>query len=752
MADTVAYALKTPDAEEPWAELGLSADDHRRLTDLLGRRPTVSELVLAAVWWSERCSARSARVELGHFDGLAPRTPRGPLLGVRAGSGVVDLGHDRALTLALGCADQVTGVEPRTGGAVAVGDAARRLLTGGARPVGVLDALRLGPLEADGTASTLPGVVAGVAAEAAGLGLPVIGGQTCFDHAYAGAPLVNTLAVGVLNRAELDGQRTPRTGDRVVLLGGPAGDPVPEFALGASGADDPEAPAGSAALPLTDPFRAAALLEGTRALLAAGVVAGLCDVGHAGLGAAACALALAGSGGLRLELDAASEGPVPPQALLTGGSQDRLLAAVGEGDLDATLAICRRWELPAAVVGEISEDTRLVVDWHGERLVELDPRALAAGAPVLDRDHARPPWMDELTARRAEDLPRAVAGPELAEQVLRLVGSPAAADRGWITDQYDRYVGGDTVAAQPDGAGVLRVEEACGLGVAAAIDGSGRLALLNPYLGAQLALSEAHRNVAVVGAEPLAVAVALSLGVPDNPDVRWQLAELVLGLTDGCRELGLPVVDSQVSFGHRTGGIEILPTPVVGAVGVLDEVADRTPGGFTFEGDVVALLGTTREELSGSAWAGVIHDHLGGMPPLPDLAAERNLAALLVSASRRRMLSAAHDLSAGGLVLAVAEACLRRGRGACLRLPEVPEGDATVALFSESPARALVSLPGAHWDAFVHLCQAHDVPVTRLGEVTAEPTLTVEGLFALPLAALRARWSAPIPDRVEASG
>jgi phosphoribosylformylglycinamidine synthase subunit PurL len=329
--------------------------------------------------------------------------------------------------------------------------------------------------------------------------------------------------------------------------------------------------------------------------------------------------------------------------------------------------------------------------------------------------------------------------------MLRLVGSPNLCDKSWVTDQYDRYVRGNSVLAQPDDAGMLRVDEDSGLGVALATDCNARFALLDPYAGAQLALAEAYRNVATSGAEPLAITDCLNFGSPEDPAIMWQFSEAVRGLADGCRALGTPVTGGNVSFYNQTGGMPILPTPIVGVLGVIDDVTRRTPGGFTAAEQVIYLLGDTRDELAGSAWAGVIHDHLGGQPPAVDLAQEKALAEVLIRASRRGLLGCAHDLADGGLAQALVESALRHGLGARVELPA--EADPFVWLFSESTGRAIVSVKeGADRD-LASLCRINGVMLTKLGVVTAEQdaTLVVVGQFTLPLKRIREAWQGTIP-------
>lgn len=423
------------------------------------------------------------------------------------------------------------------------------------------------------------------------------------------------------------------------------------------------------------------------------------------------------------------------------------MAVVTPENVDAFMAICAKWDVLATVIGEVIEGDRLLIDYHGERVVDVDPRTVADDGPVYERPLARPFWIDALNADVAETLPRAASGDELGAQVLALAGSPNLCDKSWITDQYDRYVRGNTVLAQPEDSGVIRIDEATGLGIALATDNNPRFCLLNPYLGAQLALGESYRNVATTGAEPVAITDCLNFGSPEDPDVMWQFQEAIMGLVEGCRTLGTPVTGGNVSFYNQTDGTNIHPTPVVGMLGVIDDVADRIPMGFAHPGDAVVLLGETKEELSGSSWADVVHGHLGGMPPAPNLDAEKALARVLIGASKARLLSSAHDLADGGLAQALVESALRKDLGVALTLPE---GDPTVALFSESPARVLVSVSGEHYLTFAALCGEHGVSMERLGEVVSDPVIEVRGQFTLDLAEVRARWEAPIRDAMGA--
>jgi phosphoribosylformylglycinamidine synthase len=395
----------------------------------------------------------------------------------------------------------------------------------------------------------------------------------------------------------------------------------------------------------------------------------------------------------------------------------------------------------ATVVGEVTGDGRLVIDWHGETVVDVDPRTVAHDGPVYERPLARPTWQDDLQADGAETLPRPSSGAELRETVLRLAASPGLCDKSWITDQYDRYVRGNTVLAQPSDSGMIRVDESTNLGVALATDCNGRFAKLDPYAGAQLALAESYRNVATSGAVPLAISDCLNFGSPEDPAVMWQLAEACRGLKDGCLELGVPVTGGNVSLYNQTGETPILPTPVVATLGVIDDVTRRTPSAWSQAGEQVFMLGETREELSGSEWAHVVHGHLGGRPPVVDLAAERALAALLhTGGPELGLLTSAHDLSEGGLGQALVEMSLRHMVGVEVTVP----GDPFVGLVSESAGRVLVTVAAADVDRLRELAAEHGVPLTALG-VTGGDSLVARDLFELPLLEVRSAWMATLP-------
>ncbi|MEV4873149.1 phosphoribosylformylglycinamidine synthase subunit PurL [Streptomyces syringium] len=742
--DTVKHANETPDTDQPWAELGLKPDEYARIREILGRRPTGAELAMYSVMWSEHCSYKSSKVHLRQFGEKVPANDA-MLVGIGENAGVVDVGQGYAVTFKVESHNHPSYIEPYQGAATGIGGIVRDILAMGARPVAVMDPLRFGAADHPDTKRVLPGVVAGIGGYGNCLGLPNIGGEVVFDACYQGNPLVNALCVGVMKHEDIHLAKASGAGNKVILYGArTGGDGIGGVSVLASETFDSTGPAKRPAVQVGDPFQEKLLIECTLEIFREDLVDGIQDLGGAGLSCATSELASAGSGGMRVELDTVPlrDSSLSPEEILMSESQERMCAVVEPGKVERFMEICEKWDVIATVIGEVTDGERLEIFWHGEQIVDVPPRTVAHEGPVYERPYARPDWQDALQADDANKLPRPVSGEELRAQVLKVVASPNQASKSWITDQYDRFVQGNTILSQPEDSGMVRIDEDTNLGVAVATDGNGRYTKLDPYTGAQLALAESYRNVAASGARPLAISNCLNFGSPEDPAVMWQFAEATRGLADGCLELGTPVTGGNVSLYNQTGESAIHPTPVVAVLGVIDDVERRTPIAFAEEGQLLYLLGDTAEELGGSAWSQVIHDHLGGLPPKVDLGREKLLGEILISASRDGMADAAHDLSDGGLIQALVESCLRGGKGARI---VVPDGmDPFVFLFSESAGRALVSVPRSEELRFTDMCGARGLPATRVGVVDGE-VIDVQGQFSIPLAELREAHEATIP-------
>ena len=754
--DTVGSASTTPDTAQPWSELGLKADEYERIREILGRRPTIAELAMYSVMWSEHCSYKSSKVHLAQFsENTTDEMNEKLLVGIGENAGVVDIGDGWAVTFKVESHNHPSYVEPYQGAATGVGGIVRDIMSMGARPIAVMDSLRFGAPEHPDTLRVLPGIVAGVGGYGNCLGLPNIGGEVVFDPCYQGNPLVNALSVGKMRIEDIHLAKASGVGNKVILFGAKTGgDGIGGVSVLASETFDAvtsSQPAKRPAVQVGDPFAEKVLIECCLDLYAAHVVDGIQDLGGAGLSCATSELASNGDGGMRVWLDRVPlrDATLRVEEILMSESQERMMAVVEPGKLEEFMAITKRWDVEATVVGEVTEGKNLEVFWGDEQIIDVPPRSVAHDGPVYHRPMQRPAYLDALQGNVPDELARPTGGAGLRAALLALIASPNLCDKSFITDQYDRYVMGNTALAMPDDSGVVRVDEETGRGVAISTDCNSRYAKLDPFAGAQLALAEAYRNVATAGALPLAVSDCLNFGSPEDPAVMWQFTEAVRGLSQGCRTLGIPVTGGNVSLYNQTADVAIHPTPLVAVLGVMDDVARRTPSGWSIPGQAIYLLGTTADEFGGSAWTQVAHDHLGGLPPKVDLDVERRLGEILVDAARLGLVAAAHDLSEGGLAIALAEASLRNGVGASIWLDQVcaRDGvDAFTLLFSESGGRAIVAVPRSAQVRFAERCTSGGFPHSEIGVVEdAASELEVQGQFVLPLAELSTAHTSTLP-------
>lgn len=744
--DTTEAAGSDPDRVQPFRQLGLTDDEYARIREILGRRPTSAELMMYSVMWSEHCSYKSSKVHLRRFAEIDD--PDGVMLaGIGENAGVVDAGDGWAVTFKIESHNHPSYVEPYQGAATGVGGIVRDILAMGARPVAIMDSLRFGAVAEPDTARVLPGIVAGIGGYGNCLGLPNIGGELGFDRSYIGNPLVNALCVGVLRPHQLQRAKAVGAGNLVVLFGSKTGrDGIGGASVLASATFETGPPSGHRpAVQVGDPFAEKLLVECCLEIFEAGLVVGVQDLGAAGISCAVSELAANGDCGMRVHLDRVPlrEASMSPEEILGSESQERMMAVVTPTNLDAFMDVCRKWDVLATVIGEVIDDRRLLVSWGEQVIVDVAPRTVALEGPVYQRPVRRPADQDVLLDGTGQ-LPRPRTGQALLATLLRLAAAPELADPSWVTEQYDRYVLGNTVLSAPEDAGMVRLDPSTDRGVALSVDGNGRYCRLDPYTGAQLALAEAYRNVATTGARPVAVTDCLNFGAPDDPAVMWQFSETVRGLVDGCQALGTPVTGGNVSFYNQTAGTAVLPTPVVGVLGVIDDVGRRTRQAFRTDGALIYLLGDTRDEFGGSAWQDVVHDYLGGRPPAVDLARERLLADVLINSSRDGLLDSAHDLSTGGLGQGLVECCVGGPAGARIVLPEGT--DPFVMLFSESAGRAIVTVARSEEVRFTDMCTARQLPHVRIGVVDVLSTdLQVQGLFTVPVARLRDTRRATFP-------
>ena len=708
--DTVATAQANPDASQPFAELGLKPDEYVRIKEILGRRPTSSELAMYSVMWSEHCSYKSSKVHLKQFGDKAVKT-EALLVGIGENAGVVDVGQGYAVTFKIESHNHPSFIEPYQGAATGVGGIVRDILTMGARPIAVMDPLRFGPADAPDTRRVLPGIVAGVGGYGNCLGLPNIGGEVVFDQTYLGNPLVNALCIGVMKHSDIKLAKAAGAGNLVVLYGAKTGgDGIGGVSVLASETFESKGPAKRPAVQVGDPFVEKVLIECSLEIFAEDLVVGIQDLGGAGLSCATSELASGGSGGMKVQLDKVPlrDPSLSPEEILMSESQERMCAIVEPSKIARFLEICEKWDVTVTVIGEVTDGNHLEITWNGELIVDVPPRTVAHDGPVYNRPLAQPAYIDAV-AKEVINVPLPSTADEIKATVLKLAATPNLADKSWVTDQYDRYVQGNSIQSQPDDSGMVRIDEKTHLGVAVATDANANWSYLNPYEGAKLALAEAARNIATAGAKPLAVTNCLNFGSPEDPGVMWQFAETVRGLADGCLEMGLPVTGGNVSFYNQTGAVAILPTPVIGVLGVIDDVRTRTPMSFDRVGLDLYLLGETENDLAGSEWA-YMHNQRGGIAPVADLQREMRLIDLLVAGRTKKIFTAAHDLSQGGLSATLTEMVLRHNIGATVQLDNVG-----LSLLSETPGRVVVAIDSSQTVALTNEAASQKIALTKIG-------------------------------------
>lgn len=757
--DTVDHAGQTPDVEQPWAQLGLNDTEYQRIREILQRRPTEAELAMYSSMWSEHTSYKSSKVHLKQFgQKTTEKMQENMLVGLGENAGVVDLGDGWAVTFKVESHNSPSYLEPFQGAATGIGGVVRDIISMGARPVAVLDSLRVGHEDHPDTARIVKGAVAGVGHYGNILGVPNVAGETAFDPVFQGNPLVNAGAVGVLRHENLRLAQATGAGNKIVLFGARTGGDGIGGAAMSSAAFDDEGAANTPVVQAGDPLQENVIIEATLELFAKSLVEGIQDLGAAGIACATSELAAGGDGGMHIELTNVllRDAELSAGDILMSESQERMMAVVTPDNTAAFEEIMQHYGVEYSWLGEVNDSGRLTIDWDGQRIVDVDPVTVADEGPVYERPYARPASQDTLQAatfrssQQAEQLP--TTGEELKDAVIELMGSANMADRSWITSQTDSSVGGNTRQGPPNDAGVIRVDEETGMGIGLAIDCNSRFVYLDPYLGSQLAVAESYRNVATSGATPMGISDGLNFGSPEDPGVMWQFAEATRGIADACQELGIPVTGGNVSLYNQTVDTAIHPTPMIVTLGRYDDVATAVPSWLhpAFDGSAIYLLGETFDELDGSQFAH-LRGHLGGMPPAVDLAKEYRLAGLLSNASRTHMLDAAHDLSEGGLAGALADMVVQGGVGMRINLDYVTERDnidAFTALFSESQARALVAVPLSEEVRFRGIAESRGYPSLRIGVVDAgSQALEIQDLFTVTAEELRHGWATALPNR-----
>jgi len=718
-------------------QLGLKDDEQERIVATLGREPNRAELAMYSVMWSEHCSYKSSKIHLKTLPTEGPAV----LVGPGEDAGAVDIGDGDAVVFKMESHSHPSAIEPYQGAATGVGGIVRDIISMGARPVALLDPLMFGPLTEPRNRWLFEGVVAGIGGYGNCIGVPTVGGEIRFAEAHSSNPCVNVMCVGLAKADELVTSQslTPHVGSFMVLYGAATGrDGIGGVSVLASATLEEGADESRPSVQIGDPFAEKLLIEASLELIREGLLEGLQDLGGAGICCALSESAARAGMGAEVDLDVVPlrEADMEPFEILTSESQERMLAIVHPSKLAAVEALCARWGLHTAVIATLVEGGTLTIRHAGEVVAEVPARSLADDGPEYDRPMTAP--------ARIEDGGDPALTPfegDLNDALRTVLAAPGIASKRWVWRQYDRIVQGNTVAGPDSDAAVIRVPGTL-KGVVASSDGKGRYGRLDPYLGAMHAVAESARNVAVTGAEPLAITNCLNFGNPERPEVMWQFAESIRGMRDACSGLATPVTGGNVSFYNESGGSAIDPTPVVGMLGLLRDYRLRVPSAFPQAGLAVYLLGETAAELGGSEFAEAVLGQVSGMPPALDLSKERALLDLLVAAVGDTLLASAHDCGDGGVAVALAECAIGTGHGFAVSIPtDLPPH---VALFSESASRAVVSVSPIDEEAFRALAAAYRVPCARIGE-TGGPRAVIDAAIDIPVARLAEIWETTIP-------
>ncbi len=726
-------------------EHGLTAEEYERLCSNIGREPNLVELGVFSVMWSEHCSYKSSRALLRDLPTTGPRVLQGP--GENAGA--VALGDGLAVVFKMESHNHPSFVEPYQGAATGVGGILRDVFTMGARPIANLNSLRFGSFDHPRTRYLVSGVVAGIGGYGNCVGVPTVGGEIYFDAGYNDNILVNAFTVGLVRADRIFRARATGAGNPVFYVGSKTGrDGIHGASLLASAAFGSETEHKRPTVQVGDPFTEKLLIEACLELMERNAIVAIQDMGAAGLTSSSVEMAARGNSGIAIDLDRVPrrEENLSPYEILLSESQERMLivARVGaEADVSSVFA---KWDLDAVQIGEVTDDGLFRVRFGGEEVVRLPVEPLTAGAPVYERPYQPPADIDQI---QHLDLSRIAPPGNYNQALMRLLDAPNIASKTWVFRQYDYLVGGNTVVAPGSDAAVLRIK-GTNKGLALSVDCNSRYCALDPYVGAMIAIVEVARNAVCSGAEPLGITDCLNFGNPEKPEVMWQFREAVRGMRDACTVLGIPIVSGNVSFYNETEGRSIPPTPTVALVGLLTDLEHHTTQWFKSEGDVIVLLGRTREELGGSEYVAVTQGISRGTPPWIDLKVEMQVQRVCLQAIREGLIRSAHDVSEGGLAVALAECCMSA--------PEGPEWGAEIEmegairpdawLFGESQSRILLSLRRRNLNRLQELADAAEVPLSVLGEVRGR-RLRVGRLIDLNVTEMRRTWLESLPALME---
>jgi len=725
------------------ASHGLSADEYEKVKAILGRTPTYTELGVFSVMWSEHCSYKSSRAHLKRFPTKAPWVIQGP----GENAGVIDIGEGLAAVFKMESHNHPSFIEPYQGAATGVGGILRDVFTMGARPIANMDSLRFGPLDVPKNRYLTHGVVAGIAGYGNCMGIPTIGGEAYFNDIYNGNNLVNAFTLGIARTDRIFYGTAAGVGNPVIYVGSKTGRDGIHGATMASEEFSEGTEEKRPTVQVGDPFTEKLLLEACLELMSKDLIIGIQDMGAAGLTSSSCEMASRGGAGMEMELQLVprrEEGMIPYELLLSE-SQERMLIVAKVGRESEVEAIFKKWDLEAVTIGRVTDDGMLRVKDDGVVVAEIPAKAIADEAPSYNRPYSRPMYQDTVQTLNLDLIP---VPKDLNDVLSQLLSSPTIADKTWIYRQYDHMVRTNTVTRPGSDAGVVLVK-GTNKALAMSVDCNSRYCFLHPLVGGAIAVAESARNVVCSGGRPMAITDCLNFGNPEKPDIMWQFQQAVEGISLACEKLGTPVISGNVSFYNETKGLGIYPTPVIGMVGLIDDVTKTTTQWFKEEGDSVVLLGDSKDEIGGSEYLKVIHGQERGMPPDLDLDTEKALQDMVLEAITAGLARSAHDCSEGGLAVALAECCFRGDDdplGCSVDIPDDIRADS--ALFGETQSRVILSVAGKDVAKVKDLAAKWNVPFHMIGKVSGDALVIRKGgaeLINRPVAELKSLWVEAIP-------
>jgi len=730
--DIIGYFMNIEINLQTALEHGLTAEEFQKTKDILGRDPNIVELGVIAAMWSEHCSYKSSRIHLAKF----PTTGKQVIQGPGENAGVVDIGDGTAVVFKMESHNHPSYIEPVEGSATGVGGILRDVFTMGARPVASLDCLRFGDVSHERTPYLVDGVIKGISSYGNCIGVPTVGGSTRFHECYNGNILVNVMNVGLAKTDAIFLGDASGIGNKVIYIGSATGRDGIHGAVMASDTFSEGSEEKRPTVQVGDPFTEKLLLEACLEIFREKLVEGIQDMGAAGLTSSSFEMAERGGTGLTLHLDRVPmrEEGMNPYELMLSESQERMLLVAKPENEQKILDVLKKWDLEASTIGVVEDHGDVKLYWHGELAADIPVKPLVSAAPKLDRPRKRPEYLDRVNAFDTS----AVKEPEKLDEVLmQLASSMNLNSKRWITEQYDTMVGVNTVVGPGSDCAIIRVKgeyapnKESKKGIAISAGCNERYSYLNPYVGGLITVSETARNIACSGAKPLALTDCLNFGSPENPEIMWQFAESVRGLAEACEYLSIPVVSGNVSLYNQTGEDAIYPTPMIGIVGILDDVEKRVPSFFQNENDVIFLLGETYDEIGGSEYLKTIHGSDEGKAPALVLEKEKALIELLQELASGSLLSSAHDISEGGFAIALSECCLGETNFGC-RVDVSTDLRKDIFLFSESQSRVIVSMSERNESKAVDLLKKYHVPFTPIGRVGGETIkLSVNGDVAV---------------------